>query len=46
MTEAAKKEDGHLHEVGSGEPNINMILDILVSLEEAKAGMLKEYKFE
>jgi len=25
---------------------INMILDILVSLEEAKAGMLKEYKFE
>lgn len=25
---------------------VNMILDILVSLEEAKAGMLKEYKFE
>ena len=25
---------------------INMILDLLVSMEEAKAGMLKEYKFE
>ncbi len=25
---------------------INMILDILVRLEEAKAGMLKEYKLE
>ena len=25
---------------------VNMILDVLVSLEEAKAGMLKEYQFE
>ena len=25
---------------------VSMILDILVSMEEAKAGMLKEYKFE
>ncbi|MBY0385551.1 flagellar motor switch protein FliN [bacterium] len=34
MTEAAKKEsmEGHLHEVGSGEPNINMILDIPLKL--------------
>jgi flagellar motor switch protein FliN len=32
MTEAAKKEESHLHEVGSGEPNINMILDIPLKL--------------
>jgi len=25
---------------------VSMILDMLVSMEEAKAGMLKEYKFE
>jgi hypothetical protein len=25
---------------------VNMILDVLVSMEEAKAGMLREYKFE
>lgn len=25
---------------------VNMILDILVSMEEVKAGMLKEYSFE
>ena len=24
---------------------VNMILDVLVSMEEAKAGMLKEYEF-
>ncbi len=40
MSEAAKKEESHLHEVGAssgvnaglGEPNINMILDIPLKL--------------
>lgn len=33
MTDAAKKEESHLHEVNSGsEPNINMILDIPLKL--------------